>query len=286
MLRILIFAVLTLSHRAIAADDYKHGPDSMPREGVPAGKIEGPFVWESKIFAGTKREYYLYIPAQYNAAQPAALMVFQDGHQYVSKERDYRTPIVFDNLIHTGDMPVAIGLFINPGHRGAKFPESRWKSNNRSVEYDSLGDDYARFLIDELIPEVAKKYNLTDDREQRAICGVSSGGICAFTAAWEKPDYFSKVLSHIGSFTNIRGGHVYPAMIRKTDNKPLRVFLQGGSNDLDNAHGNWPLANQQMAAALKFKGYDYKFVFGDGGHTHKHGGAILPDSLRWLWRKE
>jgi len=282
----LYLCAIPLIATANATDDYKPGPDSMPKEGVPKGKVEGPFVWESKIFEGTKREYYLYVPAQYDPAKPAALMIFQDGHQYVNNDRDYKVPTVFDNLIHSGEMPVTIGLFINPGHRGDKFPESRWKSNNRSVEYDSLGDKYARFLIDELIPEVAKNYKLTDDREQRAICGVSSGGICAFTVAWERPDYFSKVLSHIGSFTNIRGGHVYPAIIRKTDNKPLRIFLQDGSNDLDNAHGNWPLANQQMAASLKFKKYDYKFVYGDGGHTHKHGGSILPDSLRWLWRKD
>lgn len=135
-----------------------------------------------------------------------------------------------------------------------------------------------------MLPEVGRKYNLTKDPEGRAVCGVSSGGICAFTVAWERPDQFRKVMSHIGSFTNIRGGHVYPALIRKTPPKSLRIFLQDGSNDLDNAHGNWPLANQQMAAALKFANYDYRFEFGDGGHTHKHGGSLLPDSLRWLWR--
>lgn len=135
-----------------------------------------------------------------------------------------------------------------------------------------------------MLPEVGRKYNLTKDPEGRAVCGVSSGGICAFTVAWERPDQFRKVMSHIGSFTNIRGGHVYPALIRKTPPKSLRIFLQDGSNDLDNAHGNWPLSNQQMAAALKFAKYDYRFEFGDGGHTHKHGGSLLPDSLRWLWR--
>jgi len=131
---------------------------------------------------------------------------------------------------------------------------------------------------------VSKNYNLTTNAEGRAICGMSSGGICAWTVAWERPDGFGKVLSHIGSFTNIRGGHVYPALIRKAEKKPIRVFLQDGSNDLDNTYGNWPLANQEIAAALKFKNYDYKFEFGDGTHSGKHGGAILPDSLRWLWR--
>jgi enterochelin esterase family protein len=139
-------------------------------------------------------------------------------------------------------------------------------------------------LIEEILPEVAIEYNLTTDPNGRALCGISSGGICAFTAAWERPEAFGKVLSQVGSFTNIRGGHVYPSLIRKTERKPIRVFLQDGSHDLDNMHGNWPLANQEMAAALKFAGYDYKFEFGDGGHNGKHGGAILPDSLRWLWR--
>ena len=113
---------------------------------------------------------------------------------------------------------------------------------------------------------------------------MSSGGICAWTVAWERPDQFGKVLSHIGSFTNIRGGHVYPALIRKTEPKPIRVFLQDGANDLNNRHGSWPLANLQMAQSLGFAGYDHRFVFGDGAHNGKHGGAILPDSLRWLWR--
>jgi len=180
-------------------------------------------------------------------------------------------------------MPVTIGLFINPGTRGQGAG-----SSNRSFEYDSLGDAYARFLIEEFIPFAVQKFNvkITDDPELHAIGGMSSGGICAFTAAWERPSYFRKVLSQIGSFTNIRGGHNYPAWIRKTERKPIRVFLQDGSNDLNNLHGIWPLANQEMASALQFMGYDYKFVLGDGTHSGKHGGAILPDSLRWLWRPE
>jgi enterochelin esterase family protein len=217
-------------------------------------------------------------------------MVFQDGHTYVSATGQMRVPVVFDNLIARGEMPVTIGVFINPGHRGANAPKADgWGTrNNRSFEYDSLGDAYARFLLDELLPFVAQTYNLkfTDDPNRRAICGMSSGGICAFTVAWERPDQFRKVLSHIGSFTNIRGGHHYPALIRKTERKPLRVFLQDGSNDLNNLHGDWPLANQAMASALRFAGYDYRFEFGDGAHNGKHGGAILPDSLRWLWRTE
>jgi enterochelin esterase family protein len=210
-------------------------------------------------------------------------MVFQDGQWYVDVERDFRVPTVFDNLIAKGEMPVTIGIFINPG----KIPgaaDGAGPRENRSFEYDSVSPQYATFLEKEILPEVAKSYKLTDKPEERAICGISSGGICAWTVAWERPDLFRKVLSHVGSFTNIRGGHVYPAIIRKTERKPLRVFLQDGDEDLDNVHGSWPLANQEMAAALKFAGYDYVFEFGHGGHNGKHGGAIMPESLRWLWK--
>jgi enterochelin esterase family protein len=271
---------------AFAADDYTLGPDSMPQEGVPKGRVEGPFVFMSKVFDNTVRQYWVYVPAQYDATRPAAVSVFQDGHKYVNVEQEYRAPVVFDNLIHKKLMPPTVGIFINPGHAGSELPADPWRGSNRSFEYDSLSEQYARFLIEEMLPEVGKKYSLTADPEARAIVGVSSGGICAFTAAWERPDYFRKVVSHIGSFTNIRGGHVYPALVRKSSKRPLRIFLQDGSNDLDNAHGSWPLANQEMAASLKFAKYDYRFEYGDGGHNGKHGGAILPESLRWLWRAD
>lgn len=279
-------AVAASTAAAFAIDDYVLGPDSMPKDGVPKGNVvEGIWVSE-KIYPGSERKYFIYTPAQYDGSTPAALMVFQDGEAYVKPDGAFRVPIVFDNLIAAKEMPVTIGVFLNPGVIPASAPDAKPRSN-RSFEYDSLGDQYARFLIDEVLPGLAEKHKLkiTDDPEQRAICGISSGGICAWTVAWERPDSFRKVLSHIGSFTNIRGGHVYPALIRKTEKKPIRVFLQEGSNDLDNLHGNWPLANQEMAAALKFMKYDYEFVMGDGAHTPKHGGAILPDSLRWLWRK-
>jgi enterochelin esterase family protein len=212
-------------------------------------------------------------------------MVFQDGGSYVSTNGQFRVPVVFDNLIAKKEMPVTIGIFLNPGEVPAAEPGQKSRSN-RSFEYDSLGDLYAKFVIEEILPEVGRSHNLTKDPEGRAIGGISSGGICAWTVAWERPDQFRKVLSHIGSFTNIRGGHNCQALIRKAEKKPIRVFLQEGSNDLDNLHGNWPLANQEMVASLKFKGYDYKFEFGTEGHNGKHGGAILPDSLRWLWRDD
>jgi enterochelin esterase family protein len=209
--------------------------------------------------------------------------VFQDGQGFMGETGQYRVPVVFDNLIHKSEMPVTIAIMINPGVISPATPGAQPR-RNRSYEYDRVSDDYVRFLLDEILPEVGKTYKLTDDPDGRAICGNSSGGICAFSVAWHRPDAFRKVVSHIGSFTNIQGGHVYPALIRKVERKPLRVFLQDGSSDLDNMFGNWPLANQEMAAALKYSGYDYKFVFGDGGHTGKHGGSIFPDTLRWVWR--
>lgn len=276
---LMLFAPLVWS-----ADDYKLGPDSQEQPDVPHGKV-GKHSWTSKIFPGTVRDYWVYVPEQYDAKKPACVMVFQDGGSYVNAKGQFRIPTVFDNLIYKKEMPVTIGIFISPGTIPAKEPNQKGQSN-RSFEYDSLSDQYARFLEKEILPEVAKEYNLRSDAEGRAICGISSGGICAFTVAWQRPDMFSKVLSHVGSFTNIRGGDVYPGIIRKTKNKPIRVFLQDGSEDLDNEHGNWPLANQQMAAALKFKGYDYRFEYGHGKHSGNHGGSILPESLRWLWRAE
>jgi len=274
-----------LASAAIAADDYELGSDSMVQPDVPRGEVIKGTWHNDNVFPGTVRDYWLYVPAQYDSARAANVMVFQDGGAYVNPDRSFRVPVVFDNLIHKGDMPVTIGIFLNPGVIPASKPDAKPR-RNRSFEYDTLSDQYARFLIDEILPEVGAKYTLTDDPEKRAICGISSGGICAWTVAWQRPDAFRKVLSHVGSFTNIRGGHVYPALIRKTERKPIRVFLQEGSNDLDNLHGSWPLANQQMAAALKFAGYDYRFEYGDGAHNGKHGGAILPDSLRWLWRND
>ena len=267
-----------------AADNYTLPDDAKPQEGVPEGTITK-HTWEStKHYPGTVRDYWVYVPAQYKAdGDPACVMVFQDGGGYVSRTGPTPVPTVFDNLIHAGQMPVTIGIFLNPGVIPAAKPDAKPR-RNRSLEYDTLSDRYALFLLDEILPAVGKEYNLSDDPEKRAICGISSGGICAWTVAWERPDAFRKVLSHVGSFTNIRGGHVYPALIRKTEPRPIRVFLQDGTGDLDNLHGSWPLSNRQMAAALKFANYDYRFVMGDGGHNRKHGGALLPDSLRWLWR--
>ena len=276
-------ALLVMSPVLRGAEDYKFGPDSFPQAGVPVGTVEKSSWKTSTLYPGTERDYWVYVPKQYDAARPACLMVFLDGSSYVSTNGQFRTPTVLDNLIHKQEMPVTIGVFINPGNVPPAEPSQKGRSN-RSYEYDSLGDLNVRFILDEILPEVGKKWNLTKDPSGRAAVGISSGGIGAFTMAWERPNEFGRVLSQIGSFTNIRGGHVYPALIRKTETKAIRVFLQEGSNDLDNLHGHWPLSNQDMAAALKFAKYEHQLVMGDGGHSGKHGGAILPDSLRWLWQ--
>jgi len=279
-----VLSLLLATAAAMAAPSVKLSPEQFPQPGVPRGELIPMPQWRSRVFAGTMRDWWIYVPAQYRADRPAAVMVFQDGHDYVRTNGNWRVPVVFDNLIHRGEMPVTIGIFINPGHNGRFKPKSPWRVSNRSFEYDTLSDQYASFLLEEILPEVARRYSLTSDPEMRAIGGASSGGICSFTVAWERPDAFRKVLSTIGSFTNIRGGNNYPALIRKTERKPIRVWLQDGRNDLDNAHGNWPIGNQRMAAALKYMGYDYRFVFGEGEHNSREAGPLLPEALRWLWR--
>jgi enterochelin esterase-like enzyme/sugar lactone lactonase YvrE len=249
---------------------------------VPQGKVTQ-YTWTSKIFPGTVRDYWVYVPAQYSPEKPACVMVFEDGKIYVDENGRERIPIVFDNLIAKHDMPVTIAILIDPGVLKGAAPGQMSRAN-RSYEYDGLSDRYARFLLDEILPEVAKHYNLSTNPNDRAISGGSSGGICSFTVAWTHPEAFRRVLSFIGSFADLRGGDIYPALIRKTEPKPIRVFLQDGNHDLNNFAGDWWLANQAMASALAYAGYDFKFVTGDKDHDMIQGGAILPDALRWLWR--
>lgn len=270
-----------------AGDEYHHGPDSSPQDGVPKGKLEGPFLFKSEVLKGTVRQYWIYVPAQYTPDKPACVLVFQDGQRAIGGV--LRVPQVMENLIAKKEMPVTIGIFVTPGNKSDEYPKELGTKNpnNRSVEYDSLGDAYARFICDELLPEVGKKYNLTKDPEGRCIGGASSGAICAFTVAWERPDQFRKVISLIGSFTNLRGGHVYPDLVLKTDKMPIRVYVQDGEQDNRNARRperDWYLQNQKMVSALKEKGYDHQAVFGTGGHSDLHGGTLMPDILRWMWR--
>lgn len=278
--RLAAFLLILGCSSSAFAQQYSFGPDSMEQSGVPKGTVTQ-HTWKSNIFPATERDYWVYVPAQYDGKTPACVMVFQDGIWYKDPKGQFRTTIVFDNLIHKKQIPVMIGIYLNPGNITSA---SGKVYSNRSFEYDTLSNQYALFLENEILPEVGKKYKLRQDAAGRGICGISSGGICAFTAAWERPDLFSKVLSHVGSFANIRGGDRYPGMIRKTPKKNIRVFLQDGKKDLDNEHGNWWLGNLQMESALKFKNYDHKVAWGEGGHDGKHGGAILPESLIWLWR--
>lgn len=296
----------------IRTEGLELGPDSKPQEGVPKGRLEGPFEFHSKVITNTVRRYWVFVPAQYSDDSPASVLVFQDGQRATNPNGSLRIPQVMENLIAKGDMPVTIGIFITPGHRGDTYPDDLGMSNpnHRAQEYDALNDLYARFLIEEMLPKVGEQYNLTDDPEQRAIGGTSSGAICAFTVAWERPDAFRKVISCIGSYVSIGyrpardgeamvpGGDLYPTLIRRAPVKPLKIYFQDGSNDLDNRFGNWFLANQRMVAALDFANrtaerrdpdgprYQVKHVWTDGAHSDQHGGALMPEILRWMFADE
>lgn len=283
---LLASAILAPAFSALSAAEglNPNHPDRNIQPGVPQGKVVGGVFAESQIFPGTKRDYSVYVPAQYNPEKPAALMVFMDGNGYAKKDGAFRVPVVFDNLIHQKAMPVTVAVFVSPGTIPANRPGAKDRSN-RSFEYDSMGDRYARFLTEEFLPVALKGIQVSTAPEQRAVCGISSGGICAFTVAWEKPEQFGKVLSHIGSFANIRGGWAYAGLVRKSkpSPKPIKVYLQEGKDDLDNLFGNWPIGNEDLAAALKFAGYEHQFVMTDGGHSGVWGGDQLPQALRWLW---
>ena len=278
---LLTLAAACLCVAAVAEELYPLGPESQPRD-VPHGTVTQ-HTWTSTIFPGTVRDYWVYVPAQHTPDKPACAMVFQDGGGYANVQSRWRIPVVFDNLIHDGTMPITIGIFINPGVLPPALPDLPGRPN-RSFEYDAVSDRYARFLLEEILPEVGKQYSLSADPNDRAICGASSGGIAAFTAAWFRPDAFRRALSFVGSFSNLRGGDAYPSLIRKSEPKPIRVFLQSGKRDMNTYAGSWFVQNQAMAGALEYMGYDYKIVLGEEGHNDLQGGAILPDALRWLWR--
>src|SRR4029078_9983515 len=263
---------------------YPDDSASVLQKGVPRGEILKFNFSQSKIFPGTSRDCWVYIPAQYDPAKPACVYVNQDGIQW-------KAPNVFDNLIDKKEMPITIGVFITPGKVLADSGSGTLDRYNRSFEYDGLGDAYCRFILTEILPEVEKKktsdgraIHLSKSGNDRAIGGSSSGAICAFTAAWEKPEEFSRVFSAIGTYVGLRGGDRYPILIRKYEPKPIRIFLQDGSNDNNKYGGDWWMANQTMERALKFSGYEVEHVWGDGGHTGKQATAIFPDAMRYLWK--
>lgn len=268
----------------VHVEDYPYTADSKRQKDVPQGRLEK-FAWkESRVFPGTVRDVTVYIPAQYQPGSEACLMVWQDGSRHVDPNGSMRASVVFDNLIHKKEMPVTIGVFVDPGRKPNQ--KAGEKATNRSLEYDSLGDTYARFLLEEILPEVEKrqKVKFRPQPEAWAIAGGSSGGICAFTTAWERPRKFHKVLSWVGTFVDIRGGNAYPYLLRVTEKKPIRVYLLDGTNDLDNKFGNWPLANRMMEASLKYMGYDCRVDWTKCFHGSKGMAPALPEALRWLWR--
>jgi gluconolactonase len=274
----ILLLAFSFSLSAWAADNYKPGPDSEAQPGVPKGDLKKYTFEQSKIFPGTFRDYWVYVPKQYDSSKPSPVMVFQDGVQY-------KAPVVFDNLIHKKEIPPLIGVFVMHG-RVKALQTNALDRFNRSYEYDGLGDNYARFLLEELLPHIAKEQqlNLSTSGNDRAIAGASSGAICAFTAAWERPDAFTRVFSSIGTYVGLRGGNNYPTLIRKTEPKPIRIFLQDGSNDLNIYGGDWWMANQEMERAFIFAGYEVNHIWGEGSHNGNHATAIFPDALRWLWK--
>jgi enterochelin esterase family protein len=247
------------------------------------------------VFPGTQHTYWVYVPAQYDPTQPADLMILNDGHAFMAEEGSIRATHVLDNLIYRRELPVMIAVFINPGRRPDQpEPNAReWgdRTTNRPTEYNALDDKYARVIVDELLPALSKEYNISSDPNRRGIGGASSGAIAAFTVAWERPDQFRKVLSLIGSYANLRGGHVYPEKVRESEKKPIRVFFQDGRNDnrgqrrgrYDQSR-DWFYQNVRLVEAMTEKGYDINYVWGIGAHNQKHGGAVFPEMMRWLWR--
>lgn len=291
----LILLISGYCHAIVSAQEsYPKHVDAQVRDDVPQGKVSLHRFTDSKVFPGTQRDYHIYVPAQYKAGTPAALMVFQDGGKYVRKNSSWALPTVFDNLIAEGAMPITIAVCVEPGvvpgddqdndsadSAGGNAAQNRF---NRSYEYDTVSDRYASFLIDEIIPEIRKSYTITDDPNLRGIGGSSSGAIAAFGVAWHRPDQFRRVFSTVGTYVGLRGGNEYPTMIRKSEPKPIRIFLQDGRNDLNIYGGSWWNANLSMLSALQWAGYSVENQWGDGGHNGKHGSAIFPEAMRWLWK--
>ncbi len=262
---------------------YIHGPDSLVDARVPAGEtIE--FDWnDSAAYPGTTRRFWVHVPAQYDPTAPAALLVFQDADWNLNPEGSTRGAVVLDNLIHAGDIPVTIGVFVEPGvFQGADEPK------NRNAEYDAFDDGYVTFLLTEIIPEVQARWSISDDPDAWGICGGSSGGNCAFTAAWMRPDKFRRVYCSKSSFAQMPGGNPFPALIPTVSRKPLRIFMEAAHRDLywNECEYNWLANNLKVAAALAEAGYDFRLVLGDGEHSSNHDGVLLPDALRWLWRPD
>jgi gluconolactonase len=261
--------------------DYSLGADSQAQPDVPKGTLTRHTLAPGKFFPGTPHNYQTYVPAQYDPGRPLAYMIFLDGTGYAGD--NVRVPVVLDNLIARRDLPPMLAIFLDPGVMPALNDQAQ-NRYERIFEYDSLTPRFSSFLIEELVPEVARTYNLSKDANDHGIAGLSTGGVGAFVAAWNRPDQFRRVITWIGSFGNFRGADRLPGLIRRTEPRPLRVFMQTGRQDLVNYAGSWYLENPRMAAALEFAGNDVKIDLGEDGHSNRHGASILPDTLRWLWR--
>jgi enterochelin esterase family protein len=271
---------------------YKLGPDSQPIQGIPKGKWVGPTYLKSDVFPGTQHTYYVYVPAQYDPAKPTALMIFNDGQAMMAEPGDIQAQNVLDNLIYRREIPVMLGVFINPGRRPDQ-PEpvpSDWgdRTTNRPVEYNTPNENYAKVIVDELMPALKKDYNISPDPDLHGIMGSSSGGCAAFGVAWFRPNDFHKVITFVGSFTDLKGEYIYPELVAAADKKPIRIFMQDGRNDNRNANPNndWFYQNVRLEQALAKKGYEVNYTWGIGLHGQKEGGAIFPDMMRWLWRDQ
>lgn len=269
--------------------NYKPAPELISFNSVPKGKITEYKLLKSKAYPGVEHKYWVYIPANYDDKKPTRLMVFLDGKSYLKygKDKKYSFPVpnALDNLIYQKQIPPIIAIFIEPGSKGDGLPIYGGK-DNRSFEYDSADSRYADFLVDEVIPLIQDKYNIDENPACRAIMGASSGGSGAFGVAWHRPDAFRKVISSIGSYVNIRGADRYISAIRQEEKKPIKIFLQDGKNDIDTIFGNWRLANEQVVSSLDYKGYDYRFEQGDGGHNYIHMASLIGDAFRWIWNDE
>ena len=265
-----------------------YGPDSYQHPGVPQGTLSPKMTHMSKIYEGMVSDWWIYVPAQYDAAKPAALMVWHDGQGMIGRNGPSALN-VFDNLTAQGKIPVIIQVFIAPGLIAPGTPQEK---RMRGIEYDTVSDRYPHFLRDEILPQVYAKYNVRRDGYSHAIAGNSSGGISSFNAAWWMNDLFTRVLMRIASFANLQqnhpgqfdGGNTYPYRVRREEKHNIRVWSQDGSEDLENPFGSWPANNINMVNSLKFREYDFHFSFGNGTHNGAHGNSELPEEMTWLWR--
>lgn len=277
------------AQQAPSPQPYHLGPDSQHNPAIPHGTVTHYMLPPGAIYPGVPHAYWVYTPPHYDRSKPAPFMIFLDGSTFLRDTQ--RAPDVFDNLIAKHELPPLIGIFIDPGVLPALSDDAQSRYE-RIFEYDSISDRFSRFLLTELLPTISKTYPLSTNPDDHAIGGNSTGAVGSFIAAWRRPDQFHRVLSFIGTYVAMKGADSLPGLVRKTEPKPIRIFMQDGDNDHltpnqpwgSSFAGSWPINNQVMYAALEYAGYDVTFVHGVGAHDNVQSAAILPDALRWLWR--